>query len=142
MKTRETARLILLDEKNRILLMKIWDKTVSDPVNPIQRPFWITPGGKIEPGEAPKEAVLRELYEETGISHAEVIEPAAWYGEIILNMRGEKVLCKESFFITRLQSTKITLFTRIPQKRDGANCAQVILHVFCNRNNARDLGYI
>lgn len=29
---------------------------------------WIAPGGKIEPGEAPWQAAIRELYEETGLS--------------------------------------------------------------------------
>ncbi len=31
------------------------------------RPFWTAPGGKAEKGETPRQACLRELFEETGI---------------------------------------------------------------------------
>ena len=36
--------------------------------------YWVAPGGKIDPGESPREGALRELYEETGLSakHAEL----------------------------------------------------------------------
>src|SRR5690606_3577188 len=29
---------------------------------------WTAPGGKIEPGETPEEAIVREMHEETGLS--------------------------------------------------------------------------
>lgn len=38
---------------------------------------WVPPGGKVEPGETPRAAAVRELAEETGL-HAELLEvPAA-----------------------------------------------------------------
>lgn len=33
---------------------------------------WIPPGGKFEPGETPEECVVREVYEETGLTLAAV----------------------------------------------------------------------
>jgi 8-oxo-dGTP diphosphatase len=35
---------------------------------PPGKDFWSLPGGKIEPGEAPEAAALREVQEETGLS--------------------------------------------------------------------------
>lgn len=34
---------------------------------------WVPPGGKVEPGETPREAAVREVFEETGL----VVEPLA-----------------------------------------------------------------
>jgi 8-oxo-dGTP pyrophosphatase MutT (NUDIX family) len=41
-------------------------KTHFDPEVQLP-PRWITPGGGIDPGETPREAAVRELYEETGL---------------------------------------------------------------------------
>jgi len=30
--------------------------------------YWVAPGGKVDPGESPREGALRELHEETGLS--------------------------------------------------------------------------
>lgn len=38
---------------------------------------WVPPGGKIEPGETPRTAALRELLEETGLRADLLPEPAA-----------------------------------------------------------------
>ncbi|MBP2363494.1 MULTISPECIES: NUDIX hydrolase [Streptomyces] len=38
---------------------------------------WVPPGGKVEPGEAPRVAAARELLEETGLRAALLEEPAA-----------------------------------------------------------------
>ncbi|MGC4948802.1 NUDIX domain-containing protein [Streptomyces sp. DT224] len=38
---------------------------------------WVPPGGRVEPGETPREAARRELLEETGVAAELLPEPAA-----------------------------------------------------------------
>lgn len=62
-KHRETARIMLVDEQNRIFLLKThFDPEVGLP------PRWLTPGGGIDSGESTLQAAVRELYEETGMT--------------------------------------------------------------------------
>lgn len=61
-KTIRIAAAVIVDPAGRLLLVRKRG-TLS----------FMQPGGKIEPGEAPREAVIRELQEELGLS----IDPAA-----------------------------------------------------------------
>ncbi len=67
---RHTARLILLDPADRLLLIAYEAALDIDPSRPGFRRFWYTPGGGLEPGETHEQAAMRELKEETGISDA------------------------------------------------------------------------
>jgi 8-oxo-dGTP pyrophosphatase MutT (NUDIX family) len=98
MDQRPTARVILLNNENKILLLKILERGT----------FWIAPGGKIEEGETPLEAAVRELYEETGITTAEFVTPPSWYCETIAPLHGVLTLFKEYYFLTRTQNSQTT----------------------------------
>ena len=54
------GRLLLIDPQGRVLL--IHERTEEGDST-----VWLAPGGGVEPGEAPLQAAVREVYEETGI---------------------------------------------------------------------------
>lgn len=51
--------ILAINEKNEVILIKQFRKTV-------EKHLWEIPAGKIEQGENPKDAAIRELKEETG----------------------------------------------------------------------------
>ncbi len=57
----ERVRILCFDSGGAVLLMK-WRDPVDGHI------FWEPPGGGIEPGETPRQAAVRELCEETGLS--------------------------------------------------------------------------
>jgi 8-oxo-dGTP pyrophosphatase MutT (NUDIX family) len=65
---RPATRALVLDEADRVLLVRMGDG---------DRAVWVTPGGGIEPGETDEEAVRRELLEETGLVGFE-LGPLVW----------------------------------------------------------------
>ncbi|MFF1723939.1 NUDIX hydrolase [Streptomyces sviceus] len=70
---RHAARAIVLDGEDRILLCRF-----ALP----ERVVWATPGGGIEAGESPQEALRRELHEEIGL----VIDgtpPHVWQRKVV-----------------------------------------------------------
>ena len=62
------AAAIIINEKGEVLLQQRSDNG-----------RWGNPGGAIDPGETPREAVLREVYEETGL-HVEIERIVGLYG--------------------------------------------------------------
>ena len=68
LRIRSAARAVVLDPEDRILLVRF-----EFP----GRSLWATPGGGIETGETPEEAIRRELVEEAGLT-APDIGPVVW----------------------------------------------------------------
>ncbi len=67
---RRIARALVFDPAGRILLIAYEAQRDLDPERPGERLFWFMPGGGIEAGETPEEALRRELSEEIGVEDA------------------------------------------------------------------------
>ena len=106
MDIRKTARLLLLNPSNEILLMNIKSLDVIDPSAPIQEPFWVTIGGKIEEGEDLAQAAAREAFEETGHSNV-IIGPPVWYGTVVLNWKGKETELQETFLVAHTDEHEV-----------------------------------
>ena len=66
---------VIRDPQRRILIAR-------RPDNAHQGGLWEFPGGKLEPGETPEAALIRELEEELGIrTHASCLAPATFASE-------------------------------------------------------------
>ena len=73
------------------------------------RAFWCTLGGGIEGRESVEAAVRRELYEETGLTDAEVRwGPPIWHGEHVLERGGVATLLQEIFVVAYAQQVQPT----------------------------------
>jgi 8-oxo-dGTP pyrophosphatase MutT (NUDIX family) len=70
MRTDAVIGLVYDSSKTHILLVKRRDV-----------PIWVLPGGGVDPGEKPQDAVIREVLEETGL-HVKVVKKIAEYTPI------------------------------------------------------------
>jgi len=94
MQKRRTARVVLLDRDNRILLMKGRSRSKA-----AAKGVWFTIGGGLEPGEDVHAAAAREIVEETGLSDVRLGE-AVWRGEAIIHdAEGAPVHFIETFLV-------------------------------------------
>ena len=96
-----TVRVILLNERNEVLLQRI-----SIDGKPT---FFITPGGRVEEGDtALEESVFREIEEETGISRESIFVAGAgplYVGHHRMVKRGVQVEMTENFFVARVSGS-------------------------------------
>lgn len=123
MKTRETARIVLLNEQDRILLFKMKDPSVTSKENPAGEPVWYPPGGGVEENESYLEAAKRELWEETGLADGVKWGPLVWIRDIHLFVNQKKTRFIEYYYVARVHGTKITMkhFTEVEKNNYQAH---------------------
>ena len=103
MPERRTARVLLFDADDRILLMK--GRLPSDPDAP---GMWFTLGGGVDPDETYEQGAAREIVEETGLEKV-ILGPEVWSAERVLKDRkGRPVLFKERYFVARCQAAPLS----------------------------------
>ena len=105
---RDTARLLILDPADRLLLICYEAARDVDSARPGLRRFWYTPGGGLEAGESHKEAARRELAEETGITDAEIGAHVANWDAPLTLFRLKAFTCAR-FFLVRAKSDALDL---------------------------------
>lgn len=119
------VRVIVLDEENRILMVKQHHEG---------RDVWMVPGGGIEEGENARQAAAREVLEETGLEIS--VGPMLWHVEEVSEKRGQRFV---NFFMARIIGGQL-LLGKDPEFDEGH---QVLREVcFLSRDEVVDIPYI
>jgi predicted ATPase/DNA-binding CsgD family transcriptional regulator/ADP-ribose pyrophosphatase YjhB (NUDIX family) len=105
-RVRPSARVILFDQLQRVLLFRNEEQVPSNPDQPEVRSYWFTPGGGLQPGEDFEGAALREMREETGITDIR-LGPCVWVGQYAGFRFGEPVLADDRYFLGRTENTSV-----------------------------------
>jgi ADP-ribose pyrophosphatase YjhB (NUDIX family) len=90
---RPAARAVIIDAADRVLLFA--------GINDDGLRFWYPPGGAIEAGESPEEAVRRELREETGLSDI-VLQGVLGRRHVVVSWGGVRYECREQWFMAQV----------------------------------------
>lgn len=100
---RVAARLLPVDERDRVLLLRGIDPATPDA------PYWFTIGGALEAGESPAQAAAREAWEEVGLR----VKPAAlgqpcWSGMAAFSFGGRRIRNTQDYFVVRVPAFQVS----------------------------------
>lgn len=96
-----SARALLIDPRNRVLMMKLAGRRIVDPAARLRPTFWVTPGGSLEAGESFEDGLRRELHEETGLK-VDDIGRHVWISDKELDIAGDRVLTRAHVYALRV----------------------------------------
>jgi len=101
---RRAARVILLDERDRVLLVRGHDVDLPE------RSWWFTVGGGIDAGETSRQAAVREVREETGIVLAtdELVGPV-YTRSALFDFAARTCRQDEDLYLARVRAADLAL---------------------------------
>jgi double-stranded uracil-DNA glycosylase len=110
---RMAVRALIVDERDRILLLR-WERTLGSS-------FWVTPGGGVEPGETDRQALLRELREEVGLTDP---KPGRrlWRAEFVtpeFAMGGGWLRQRDDVYLVRVRAADVSVPNLVDEKVMG-----------------------
>ncbi len=114
-KVRVTARALLVASTREILLLRYAPEAID-------RQYWITPGGALEPGETPREALAREVEEETGLTGV-AIGPPVWTRSVQIAWATPPFIQQETYFwvpCSRFEPSRALIPTASEQREIAA----------------------
>jgi 8-oxo-dGTP pyrophosphatase MutT (NUDIX family) len=104
----EAAGGLVLNQENKMLFI-------------YRRDFWDLPKGKIDKGEDPPTAAVREVQEETGIENVVISQPAGETWHTYRSKKGKRILKRTYWYLMKTTDTALT-----PQVEEDIEIAEWI----------------
>jgi 8-oxo-dGTP pyrophosphatase MutT (NUDIX family) len=106
---RKSVKILLINDNKELLLMYCKGSTITKD-GTIYSHFWFPIGGGIEKNETLHEAIIRELYEETGLKKEQIeIGPIVWHGIFEFIYNGVLTNQDETFVVVKTKEKAVFL---------------------------------